>query len=171
MKSAKSRKANPASSGIPAVHSGDYALYGTIDQMLWHKPKTQAQGISLFLEVMHAPEDRNLSDWFVDGGLNWKGIIPGRSHDEAGIAVTYAGIGAAARHFGRDVVFYSGIGTPYAQGEPIIEATYRLDLTRWVKLQPDLQYVIKSGAGIPTPQAPTPLKNVLVVGMRVTINF
>ncbi|MBV8122444.1 MAG: carbohydrate porin, partial [Alphaproteobacteria bacterium] len=163
--------ANPASNGVPAIHSGDYSIYGIIDQMLWHKPNTQAQGISLFLEVMYAPDDRSLSDWFIDGGLTWKGILPGRSHDEAGLAVTYAGIGAAARQFSRDVIFYSGIGAPYAQGEPIIEATYRARLTPWFKVQPDLQYVINPGAGIPTSKSPTPLKNALVAGMRVTINF
>jgi porin len=163
--------ANPGSNGIPAIHSGDYTLYGTIDQMLWHKPNTKAQGISLFLEVMHAPDNRDLSDRFIDGGLNWKGMFPGRSHDEAGIAVTYAGIGAAARKFSEDMVFYSVMGKPYAQGEPIIEATYRLELTPWFKLQPDLQYVINPGAGIPTPKSPTPLKNALVIGARVTVNF
>lgn len=163
--------ANPASNGIPAVHSGDYAIYGIINQMLWRKPNTMTQGIGYFLEIMHTPDDRNLSDWFIEAGLNWTGPLPGRSHDQAAIAVTYAGIGAAARQFSRDVVFYSGLGTPYAQGEPIIEATYHLRLTPWVKVQPDLQYVINPGAGVPTPQNPTRLKNALVVGMRMTVNF
>jgi porin len=163
--------ANPASNGIPVEHFGDYAVYGIINQLLWHKPATEAQGIGYFLQVMHVPDDRNLSDWFIEGGLNWKGPFPGRSHDQAGIAVTYAGIGAAARQLSRTAVFYSGLGTPYAQGEPIIEATYRLRLTPWFKIQPDLQYVISPGAGIPTPQNPAPLKNAFVAGVRFTINF
>lgn len=163
--------ANPASSGIPRLHSPDYAVYAILNQMLWHKPNTQEQGVGVFLQIMHAPDDRNLSDLFIEGGVNWKGPLPGRSHDQAGIALTYAGIGAAARHFSQDVVFFSGLGTPYAQGEPIIEATYRARLTQWLKVQPDLQYVINPGAGIPTPQNPAPLKNALVVGVRVTVNF
>jgi porin len=108
---------------------------------------------------------------FIEGGLNWKGPFSGRSHDTAGIALTYAGIGATARGFSQDVVFYSGLGTPYAQGEPIIEATYRARLTPWLKVQPDLQYVINPGAGIPTARNPAPLKNALVTGIRVTVNF
>ena len=64
-----------------------------------------------------------------------------------------------------------GFGTPYAQGEPIIEATYRARLTPWLKIQPDLQYVINPGAGIPTAQSPAPLKNALVIGVRMTVNF
>jgi porin len=164
-------KANPASNGIPLMHSGDYGIYWIVNQMLWHKPSTEAQGVGVFLQIMRAPADRNFSDLFIAGGANWKGIIPGRSHDTAGIAFTYAGIGAAARHFSQDVVAYTGLGSPYAQGEMVIETTYRLRLTPWFKLQPDLQYVINPGAGIPTSQSTTPLKNALVVGLRATIDF
>jgi porin len=163
--------ANPASNAIPLTHDGDYAFYAIANQMLWHKPKTEGQGIGVFLQVMHGPEDRNINDLFVEAGVNWKGPFAGRSHDEAGIALTYAGIGAAARQFSRDVAFFTGVGTPYARGEPIIEATYRARLTPSFKVQPDLQYVINTGAGIPTTQAPTALKNALVVGVRFTVNF
>ena len=162
--------ANPASNGIPLTRSGDYAIYAIVNQMLWSKPNTAAQGIGGFLQIVRAPDDRNLSDLFVEGGVTWKGPLPGRSHDQAGLALTYAGIGAAARRFSEDVVFY-GLGTPYAQGEPIIEATYRARLTPWLKVQPDLQYVINPGAGIPTARNPAPLKNALVTGVRVTVNF
>jgi porin len=108
--------ANPASNGIPLTRSGDYAIYWIVNQMLWHKPNTEAQGIGVFLQIMRAPDDRNLSDLFVEGGVTWKGPLPGRSHDQAGLALTYAGIGAAARHFSQDVVFYSGVGTPIRPG-------------------------------------------------------
>ncbi len=163
--------ANPASNGVPVTHAGDYGFYAIVNQMLWHKPNTEVQGIGVFFQVMHSPADRNLSNLFIEAGVNWKGMLPGRSHDQAGIAVTYAGIGVAARRFSQDLIFYNGFGAPYAQGEPIIEVTYRATLTPWLKIQPDLQYVINPGAGIPTPQSPTPLKNALVAGVRVTVDF
>jgi porin len=163
--------ANPASSGQPLLHATDHAVYAVIDQMIWKKPNTETQGLSLFVQVMHAPENRNLSDLFIEGGLNWKGIIPGRSHDVAGVAVTHAGIGASAVHFSQDAVFFTGLGSPYSPGETIVEATYRARLTPSFKVQPDLQYVVNPGAGIPTPQNPAPLKNALVLGVRVTVDF
>ncbi len=165
--------ANPASNGQPLLHATDRAVYAVIDQMVWQKPntKSKSQGIALFVQVMHAPEDRNLSDLFVEGGLNWKGIIPGRSHDAAGVAVTHAGIGAAAIKFSDDLIFYTGLGTPYSPGETIVEATYRARLTPWLKLQPDLQYVVNPGARIPTAQSAVPLRNALVLGVRVTVDF
>lgn len=75
--------ANPASNGIPVLHDGDYAFYAIANQMLWHKPKTEGQGIGVFLQVMHGPEDRNINDLWIEAGVNWKGPFPNRSHDEA----------------------------------------------------------------------------------------
>ncbi len=163
--------ADPASTGTPLQHATDHAVYAIIDQMIWKKPKTATQGIALFVQIMHAPENRNLSDLFIEGGLDWKGIIPGRSHDAAGLAVTHAGIGAAAVRFSQDAVFFTGFGTPYSPGETIVEATYRARLTPWLKVQPDLQYVVNPGAGIPSTQSPVPLKNDLIFGVRVTVDF
>ncbi len=163
--------ASPLSNGIPLTHGGDYAFYAIANQVLWHKPNTEAQGIGVFFQVMHAPEDRNVSSLFVDGGVNWKGPIPGRSHDEAGLGFTYAALSSALQQFSQDQISFTGFGVPFAPGELVLEATYRLRLASWFKLQPDLQYVVNPGAGIPTPQAPTPLKNAIVLGARVTVDF
>lgn len=163
--------ANPASNGIPFEHPADYAFYAIVNQMLWHKPNTAAQGVGLFLQIMRLPDDRNVSDLYIAAGATWKGPFADRSHDTAGIALTFAGIGAAARHFSEDLIGYTGSGTPYAQAEPIVELTYRARLTPWLKVQPDLQYVVNPGAGIPTAQNPAPLKNAFVAGVRVTVNF
>jgi porin len=163
--------ASPQSSGIPLTHSPDYTLYAIANQMLWHNPKTDGQGIGVFLNVEHAPEDRNLISLFVTGGVNWTAPLPTRPKDVAGLAFTYAGLGAAARQYGQDVIYYNGFGAPYAPSETVIEATYLVHLKPWLSLQPDLQYVLNPGAGVPTSQAPAPLKNALVGGVRMTVNF
>jgi porin len=159
-------------SGNPVGNSGsDYAVYAIVDQMLWKKPHTDAQGIGLFVGVMHAPDNRNLSDLFIEGGLNWKGIIPGRSYDIAGIAVAHAGIGAVAIADSEALAASGRARMPFEPGETVIEATYRAGLAPWLDLQPDLQYVVNPGAGIPTAQSALPLKNALIFGVRLTVNF
>lgn len=163
--------ADPASSGVPLQHTTDHAFYAVVNQMLWKKPGTDTQGVSAFLQVMTAPDDRNLSNLFIAGGLNWTGSFSGRPNDVAGIAVTFAGIGAAARQFSEDVILFTGTSTPYSAGETVIEATYKAPLAPWLNLQPDMQYVVNPGAGIPTAQSAVPLKNALVIGTRLTINF
>lgn len=163
--------ANPASTGLPLQHATDHAFYAVIDQTLWKLPDPAKEEIGVFLLAMLAPADRNLSDLFLAGGIDWKEPITGRSDDAAGLAVTFAGIGANARRFSQDVVFYATAGTPYDRGETIIEATYKARLAPWLDLQPDLQYVLNPGAGIPTQQSARPLKNDLVFGVRLTVNF
>ena len=163
--------ADPASTGEPQLHAGDHGFYAVIDQMIWKKPNTEAQGVGLFVRVMQAPQDRNLADLYVGGGISWKGLVPTRSHDEAGLAVSHVGIGAAAVHLGENAIFFTGFGTPVSPGETILEATYRARLTPWLELQPDLQYVVNPGAGVPSTESPAPLKNALIFGVRVTVDF
>ena len=51
---------------------------------------------------MGAPGDRNLVDFYVDGGLAYTGPF-GRKDDKVGIAVGYTRIGIAARGLDADV--------------------------------------------------------------------
>jgi porin len=164
--------ANPASSGIPLGHDGDYAVYAIADQTVWRRHGTTTnQGIALFLQVMGAPDDRNVSSLFVEAGLNWTAPFAGRDNDSFGLAATYEGIGAAARRFSEQQVVFTSHGTPYASNETVIEATYLYQVAPWWTLQPDAQYVINPGAGLPSSQGTTPLHNAFVVGVRATVTF
>lgn len=162
---------NPQSTGIPRGHSTGFAVYGIVDQMVWKKPGSKDQGIGVFLQVMGAPSAFNLSNVFVEGGMNWKGPFDGRDDDIIGLGVSYLGISPATRQFGRDVIFYSGLGSPYYSNETVIEATYLYQVAPWGTLQPDIQYIINPGAGIPSSFSRKPLKNDLIVGVRATVIF
>jgi porin len=163
--------ANPASSGIPRSHSTDFAVYGIIDQMVWRKPGNKQQGVGVFLEVIGAPAQINLSNLFVSTGLNWMAPFAGRDNDVFGLGVSYLGISPAARRYGSDVVAYTGSGQPYASNETVVEATYMYQVAPWWTLQPDLQIVVNPGAGIPSIYSRSPLKNAVIGGVRTTFVF
>jgi porin len=163
--------ASPASNGMPQQHRHDYAVYGIADQTVWRRAGTNDQGIALFLQVMVAPGDRNLSNLFVEAGMNWKAPVAGRDNDVFGLAVSYQGIGAPARHFSRDLVHFGGSGSSYAGDETVIEATYQYQVAPWWILQPDAQYVINPGAGIPSAFSSKPLNNAFIVGARAIVTF
>jgi porin len=162
--------ANPKSSGVPRQHSPDFAIYGIVDQMVWQKPNSK-QGIGVFLQVMGAPSQYNLSNLFIEGGMNWTAPFAGRDNDVFGLGVSYLGISPAARHYGRELVAQTGTGQPYASNETVLEATYLYQVSPWLTLQPDLQFVINPGAGIPSIYSTTPLKNAIIGGVRATIVF
>jgi porin len=163
--------ANPASTGVPRSHPGGYAVYAIADQMVWKQPGSKDGGIGLFLLAMGAPQSYNLSNLYIDGGMNWKGAFRRRENDVFGFGVAYLGISPAKRGFGNDVIFFTGSGSRYSSNETVLEATYLYQLSPWLTLQPDAQYVINPGAGIPSGSSHTPLKNALIMGIRTSLTF
>ena len=85
------------STGIPLDHTGNRGIYGVVDQMLYRVPGTDDQGLSAFVRIGGTQNDRNLISFYADGGLVYKGLIPGRPDDKIGIAAAYARIGGNAR--------------------------------------------------------------------------
>jgi porin len=163
--------ASPTSTGMPLSHTGNWAFYGIIDQKIWQRPDSKKQGIGVFLQVMGGPSDRNLSNLFVEGGMNWQGPFDSRPDDAFGLAVAYLGISPALRHFSSDLIAFGRATSTYANNETVLEATYQAPITDWLTLQPDIQYVINPNAGIPNEFGSVPLSNALVIGMRVTIRL
>jgi porin len=163
--------ANPRSTGIPRSHSDGFSVYGIMDQMVWKEPNSKAGGIGLFLRAMAAPQSYNLCNVYVDGGMNWNEPFHGRENDIFGFGVAYLGISPAKQQFGNDVIFFTGSGSPYNRNETVLEATYLCQVTPWLMLQPDAQYVINPGAGIPSPSSRTPLKNAFIIGIHTSVKF
>jgi porin len=163
--------ANPAGSGLALTHSGDWAFYGIIDQKVWERPDAKEQGIGVFLQVMGGPSDRNLSNFFVEGGMNFLAPFTERPDDVFGVAVTYLGISPAARNFSRDLVSFGRATSSFASNETILEATYTAPVTNWLTLQPDVQFVFNPGAGVPGNFGRAPLSDAVVIGIRATFKL
>jgi porin len=155
----------------PLDYSSDFALYGVADQMLWRKPGTDDQGLSGFLRLGGAPADRNLVSFYADGGLSWKGLVPGRGSDIAVIGVAYAEISPAATALDRDLAALTP-GRPVRDYESVVEISYLAQIRPWWTVQPDLQYVMHPGGDVPNPKDPAaPIHNALLLGVRTTITF
>jgi len=90
--------ASPASSGIAARLRGDFGVYGVIDQQIYRPLGGDAEsGIAVFSRISASPSDRNLVDFYVDGGIVFSGMIAGRPNDKFGASVIYAKISDRAR--------------------------------------------------------------------------
>jgi porin len=163
--------ASPSSNGVPADHSPDFALYGIVDQTIWKNPSSKTESVAAFLHVIGAPADFNFSQLFIAAGLNWIGPFDSGEKNILGIAVAYLGISPERRRFSREVVNFTGQGSPYLSNETVIEATWQIPLTPWWMLQPDLQLVVNPGAGLPLPGGTKPLNRAVIGGLRTTITF
>jgi porin len=163
--------ADPASNGRARSHASGYALYAVVDQMLWQKPGSKTQGLGAFLLVNGAPAGFNLVNLFVAGGLNWKGPFEGRDNDVIALGFAYLNISPAARRYGADLARYTNTGSGYRSNETVLEATWTLQMTPWAALQPDLQYVINPGAGLPNSYTTKPLQNAVTAALRLTVTL
>ena len=87
-----------------------------------------------------ADSDVNPLSSFFGATLVATGLIPARADDQLGLGLALANAGDAFR-----TVIADAGGTP-ARREINIELTYYADVTEWLSVQPDLQWIIDPGA-------------------------
>jgi porin len=165
--------ANPASSGTPRAHHGDYSLYAVADKLVWRDDRDPNRTVGVFARVMGTPQrDRNLIDFSLNAGVVFHSPFIYRTDDTLGFGVNYARVSTSAAGLDRDAITYSGVATPVRTGETVVELTYQYQLRPWIQLQPDLQYVVNAGAGVPDPNDPAKkIANEFVMGVRANITF
>jgi len=95
----------------------------------------------------------NEVNWYVGGGVNYRGLIPGRGQDEIGLAVAHAFIN-------EDIVDAGG----RKDYETAFELTYSAQINDVLRIQPDIQYIINPGAVIG-------IQDALVIGLRAEFGF
>jgi len=132
----------------PTVHSQNYGLYATVDQVLFREGAADdpaKQGLGAFARGGYAPADRNLVEWALDGGLVYRGLIPTRDWDALGVS-------AAWMWMSRDIADGQRVVNGVAPGsfvpvdyEGLFELTYKAQLTAWWTLQPSVEWVAHPG--------------------------
>jgi len=167
---------------------GNYGVYAMLDQMVYREPgemaapsaapqsdgkkvagatganggapvvKKSDQGLGVFGRIAYEPQDRNFIGLYFDTGLTYKGLIPTRDADTIGVAFAYAQLSSGAKRAAR------AAGAVGASAEMALEATYQAQITPWLGVQPDLQYIINPGGS-------QDLDNALVLGCRVAVTF
>lgn len=165
--------ADPAGSGVPRRHHGDYAIYAVADQMLWRDQADPDHNVNVFARAMGTPlSDRNLIDFSLNVGLTVHEPFPLRDGDTLGIGLGLAHVSSQAAALDANTAAFTNSVTPTRHSETFIELTYQYEVTPWLTLQPDAQYVFNPGAGIANPSDPGhTVKNELVLGLRTTILF
>ena len=165
--------ANPASSGIPLQHQGNWAVYGVADQMIWQDAREADRTGNLLLRVMGTPlTDRNLIDFSMNAGYVFHEPFLHRDEDSFGLGMGYAHVSSSDAALDQQTAAFTNSPLPVRGSETFIETTYQYQVTPWLQAQPDIQYVFNPGAGVANPNAPTQrLKNELVIGLRTTTSF
>jgi porin len=159
--------------GLARRVSGDFGLYGLIDQTVYREPDDPNDGASVFLRASASPGDRNVVDLYLDGGVAYRGLLPGRSDDTLGFAAGFTHISPAARRLDTIAAAQGVSPSPRRSAETVLEATYQVVLGPGVAVQPTLQYVIHPGGGIANPRTPdgARVRNATVFGLRAIARY
>jgi porin len=134
-----------------STKSGLYSIYGIFQQMIYRDGAAGSQkGLTVWGETALAPRSIvSVMPYFIGGGLSYQGAIPRRDEDIASVGVIY---GSFSRYI------------PRTTAETVIEANYQVNLTNWLSIMPDIQYVLR-------PNGSSAIKNALVLGAQVQIVF
>ncbi|MCW5953815.1 MAG: carbohydrate porin, partial [Propionibacteriaceae bacterium] len=151
----------PAGSTLPSdTEYGNGGIYGAIDQMVWRfADAPDPRGVLPFVSLVGAPNaDVSTFPFFFNSGVVVRGPLPSRPYDEVLFGLLYGEFSNVLRQGQR------AAGEPLQHFEMVLELSYILQLTPWLQLQPDIQYVIEPGGTGDIP-------NALVLGAQIAINI
>jgi porin len=173
--------ADPAGDGIARKLHGNYGLFGVLEQTLYRPASVTEKGVSatvpgvtMFARAAYSPPDRNLIDFYADGGIGFVGFVPGRPLDRFGAGIAYMHISSAAQRRDLDTQVFTGLPTPVRSAETLIEVIYEAHIKPGWLLQPFFQYVFRPSGGVPDPTDPSGLTRIgdaAIFGLTTTIKY
>jgi porin len=125
-----------------------FRYYLQADQQVYQESPGSDQGLVLFLTLAYSTQQQAaLVPFQTSVGAIYKGLLPGRNEDRLIFGATY---GCLSNDYG-DRQQALGQGNPTY--EMPLELGYRMQLTRFAYIQPDIQYVIRPGGSGDIPDA------------------
>ncbi len=138
------------------TNDGDAGYYLGLDQMVWKENDNakDQQGLGLFARYGHARADRNRVDDSWQLGASYRGAIPTRDDDVVAFSVAQ---GIQSERY-RDEI------RRLADRETVYELYYAMQVTPWMIVSPDLQFITNPGGDKND-------RDAIVGGIRVRIIF
>lgn len=134
------------------ISDGTAGWYGILEGRLWRSGEAEddERGLYAILRFTAADERVNPIERHGVAAMVWKGPIPSREEDSLGAAWMVADLTDDAA---------AGMRSPTEQ---VLEAYYRIRVTPWFSVMPDVQFVANGGGGV---------GDALVLGARVVVDF
>ena len=148
-----------------AVIDGNHGLYAIVDQQIWKNGDDQ--GVSVFGRISGSPDKQNLMDFYVDTGIVFSGLVPGRPKDSFGAAFGYGEISKRVRAAQIDA------GLPVLSNyEAVLEVNYTAEILPGWTVVPDFQYIWNPGGKVEQSGKPgSAVGDAAVFGVRTSISY
>jgi len=136
-----------------------WGLYASATQMVYSEtPKADELGLSLFATFSWAPPQENEAEYYASAGAVYVGPIPGRDDDQLALGMAYTDYSSYYSDY------LQGMGQAGLDDQTVIELTYAYNVTPWLVVQPNVQYLFNPAGNDTVPDA-------LVVGALVAVTF
>jgi porin len=152
--------------GVPPLqHSGESGFYFNVQQQLTRVGNDNSRGLSAFVNFVQGDRNTATIDQIFSLGLLYTGLFPGRPSDVAGFAVGRTQVNPRVAD-GQNLQNATGAEAPVPvqNAEYPFELFYSFAATRWLTLQPVIQYISRPGGTSANP-------NATVVGLNLTVSF
>lgn len=136
----------------------NHGIYFLLEQSVYHEKDDMSKGMAVFVRGGVTVNSMNHIDRYIGAGLKYKGLFPKRDSDQLGLSVARVYSGSKYKQS------MLNTGTPVENSEAALELTYRVQITPWLAVQPDIQFIINPGLD-------PKVKNTWVAGSRVEISF
>jgi porin len=127
--------------------------------MVWQEAPGSDQGLTLWSAFVLSPQQNIAKLPFqANAGIIYKGLVPTRDND-------YSIFGFVYGEFSNEIVTTTKDNRSlHSDYEIVLELAYRVNLTKFAYVQPDLQWVINPGGTHTVP-------NALVLGAQMSVTF
>lgn len=147
---------------------GNFGFYFLLDQMLYRPGGANTtEGLTAFSALLFAPVDSNLFPFFASNGLVYKGLFPGRKEDVSCLGFAYGSYSSDLRKSERQAASH-GIKGKYGDlpqtFEAVVELNHRFQISDWLSMIIDLQYIIN-------PKGYGTIPDALAVGTEIGVVF
>ena len=139
---------------------GNAGIFLLVDQMVYRAgAEGSLQSLTPFASLLLSPDDDvSTMPVFVNGGLVAQGLWPGRDADRALFGVVYG------RFSDRLAASQRRTGALPQDYELVLEWGYIIQVTPWLQVEPDVQYIVNPGGTGRTPDA-------VVLGFQLSVTF
>jgi porin len=145
--------------GTPVNTRISYGFYGQASQMIYREAPGSKEGLTVFGAIAYCPQQNiSIIPLQLSGGVIYQGLLPDRPKDQTIFGVIHANFSS---NYANSV---SALGEGSPSNETDLEWGYRVQVTNFAYIQPDVQYIIQPGG---TGNIP----NAVVLGAQFGLTF